>query len=354
MAMTSVDVTVRGGGIMGLAAAWAMARRGARIRLIESRSIGAGASGGLVGALAPHAPEQWNPLKTFQLGSLLMAEDWWADVQRSGGKDPGYLRSGRLQPVADQAGLELAQIRNRAAAELWQGRAIWQLVAADPAASWQPASPTGMLIHDTLTARISPRAACAALLAALQAHGAEVICGEAICGEAPERGLVLHATGHEGLAALSAAFGRKLGGGQKGQAVLFGHQAGQLPQIYAAGLHVVPHGDGTVAVGSTSESEWSQPGPDHQSEALVARARALLPVLEQAPVLEHWAGIRPRAKNRGPVAGAWPDRPGQFLLNGGFKIGFGMAPALAEGMADLLLEGRQSLPPAFWPAALLA
>ena len=76
--MASVDVTVRGGGIFGLSCAWELARRGARVRLIERERIGAGSSGGLVGALSPHIPEQWNPKKQFQLDSLLMAESFWA------------------------------------------------------------------------------------------------------------------------------------------------------------------------------------------------------------------------------------------------------------------------------------
>jgi len=47
------------------------------------------------------------------------------------------------------------------------------------------------------------------------------------------------------------------------------------------------------------------------------------------------------------MLGPWPDRPGHFVLNGGFKIGFGMAPKLAELAADLLLEGRDLVPEGF-------
>ncbi|MGA0778753.1 MAG: FAD-dependent oxidoreductase, partial [Gemmobacter sp.] len=54
--MATADVAVMGGGIMGLAVAWALCRRGARVRVIEARRIGAGASGGVVGALVPHRP----------------------------------------------------------------------------------------------------------------------------------------------------------------------------------------------------------------------------------------------------------------------------------------------------------
>ncbi|MGA0542027.1 NAD(P)/FAD-dependent oxidoreductase [Neotabrizicola sp. VNH66] len=346
--MASVDVTVRGGGVFGLACAWACARRGARVRLIEPARIGAGASGGLVGALAPHAPEGWNPLKDYQLRALSSAEGWWAAVEAAGGVDPGYLRSGRLQPLADAAAVELAQLRAAAAQTLWQGRADWQVVPAT-GAEWEPASPSGWLVRDTLTARLSPRRAGAALVAALRAKGADLVIGQ----EAPEEGAVIHATGAAGLADLSAVFGRTLGAGVKGQAVLLRHNAASLPQIYAGGLHVVPHADGTVAIGSTSETTWATEGPDAQADDLIARARALLPVLAGAEVLERWAGLRPRAKSRGPLAGAWPGRPGHFVANGGFKIGFAMAPAVAEGLADLVLDGQESLPASFSVAALL-
>ena len=65
--MASVDVTVRGAGVFGLSVAWACARRGARVRVVEPVGVGAGASGGVTGALAPHVPEGWNTPKAFQL-----------------------------------------------------------------------------------------------------------------------------------------------------------------------------------------------------------------------------------------------------------------------------------------------
>ncbi|NPD15561.1 FAD-binding oxidoreductase [Xinfangfangia sp. D13-10-4-6] len=347
MGGTAVDVTVRGAGIFGLSTAWALVRRGAAVRVIETRSIGAGASGGIVGALAPHAPEKWNPMKAFQFQSLTMAASWWEDVQRQGGLDPLYARSGRVQAVADAPALLLAQERAEAARTLWQGQAEWQLVAASGDRN-EPHAPGGCLIRDSLTARIAPRAACASLVAALQARGAEIV-----IGEAPDEGQVVHATGVDGLQTLSEAFGQKLGGGVKGQAVLLDYDARHAPQVYAPGLHIVFHGDGTTAIGSTSESTWDAPGPDAQCDALLAGAIRVLPALADAPLLERWAGIRPRAKSRSPLVGPWPGRPGHFLANGGFKTGFGMAPLCAELLAQLILEGAAPLPPAFLPEALI-
>ena len=329
------DVTIRGAGIFGLSIGWACALRGARVQVIDPHGIGAGSSGGIVGALSPHVPEQWNDKKAFQLQSLLMAQDWWAAVQAAGGGDPGYARSGRLQPLADDAALALARQRAETARDLWQGQAVWEVIPADTAQVWAPHSPSGWLVRDTLSARIHPRQALAALAAAIRATGG------AITPDGPETGAVIWATGAAGLAELGGA-------GVKGQAALLGHDARGQPQLFVDGLHIIPHADGTVAIGSTSERAWDDPAStDAQLDALIDRARAALPVLSGAPVTHRWAGIRPRSASRAPILGAHPARPGAYIANGGFKIGFGMAPLVAEVMADLVLEGRDRIPEGF-------
>lgn len=340
------DITILGAGIFGLSLAWAAARRAARVTVIDPAGPGAGASGGLVGALAPHAPEHWTKTKAFQLHALLMAGDWWATVAAAGGRDPLFARSGRLQPIPDAAALARARARADAAASLWPGSARWEIRAAADFAGWLPPPPTGHVVHDTLSARIAPRAALAALASALAAQGGRIL------AEGPALGAVVHATGHAGL------FGPPpLGRGVKGQAALLAHDARDLPQIYsggaggAGGLHIVPHGDGTTAIGSTTEEDWQDPAAtDDRLDAVIARARALCPALAAAPVIARWAGIRPRATGRQPLLGPHPHHPGQFIANGGFKIGFALAPLAAEVMADLILEGRDRIPDAFRPA----
>lgn len=339
--MARVDVTVRGGGIFGLSIAWACLTRGARVRVIETAGWGAGSSGGLVGALSPHVPEAWNAKKAFQLESLLMSETWWAGVEAASGLPSGYARLGRLQPLADDRAVAAARRREGEAAGLWQGRADWRVVPAS-GAGWEPVSPSGWLVRDTLSARLSPRMGLAALIGALTARGAELV-----LGDGREEGAVVHATGLAGLRDLSEAFGAELGAGVKGQALALRHDARDLPQLFVDGLHIVPHADGTVAIGSTSETTWTAEGPDSQLDGLRAKAVAVVPVLAGAEVADRWAGIRPKAASRAPVLGEWPGRPGQFVANGGFKIGFGMAPKVAEVMADLVLEGRDAIPQDF-------
>ncbi|MGB3316826.1 MAG: FAD-dependent oxidoreductase [Albidovulum sp.] len=349
--MAIVDVTVMGGGIFGLAIAWDCVRRGARVSLYERDRIGAGSSGGIVGALAPHVPEQWNPKKAFQLESLLMAEGFWREVAEVSGIDPGYARLGRVQPLADTAAVALARGRADGAAALWQGRAEWRVVPARDD-GWAPESPSGWLIQDTLSARLHPRQAATALVAAIRAKDGVVT--EAASGppagvfENRRNGTVVWATGVAGLTELSGDLGRTVGVGVKGQAALFRCDARDQPQLFVEGLHIVPHGDGTVAVGSTSERSYDAVDTtDTQLDALIDRARTACSALRDAPVIERWAGLRPRAKSRTPMLGEWPGRPGHFVANGGFKIGFGMAPKVAQVMADLVLDGCDVIPDGF-------
>ncbi|SPH24334.1 Glycine oxidase [Defluviimonas aquaemixtae] len=341
--MAIADVTVMGGGIFGLSIAWELTRRGASVRLVESDRIGAGSSGGIVGALAPHVPESWNPKKAFQLESLLLAEGFWGEIAAASGIDPGYARLGRWQPLADAEALQRARARAGEAAQLWQGLAEWRVVRATDD-GWALNSFTGWIVEDNLTARLHPRRAGEALAAAMRKKGGKVEIGQSNSGLGP----VIWATGVQGLADLSADLGRPVGSGVKGQAALLACNARNRPQIFAEGLHIVPHGDGTVAVGSTSERDFAAgTSVDDQLEELIKKARAICPVLRDAPVVERWAGVRPRAKSRAPMLGAWPDRAGHYVANGGFKIGFGMAPKVAEVMADLVLEGRDNIPKGF-------
>lgn len=345
------DVTVLGAGIFGLATAWACAARGAKVQVIDPNGIGAGSSGGVVGALAPHVPEQWNAKKQFQFEALDGAAVFWAGVADAANLPSGYARVGRVQPIMDQAGLDLARARQSGAKTHWQGRYIWDIRPAADYAPWIT-SPTAQVIFDSLSARLAPRQGLVALAAALRAKGGQIV------SDAPLMGAVVEATGAAGLAELSDAFGAVVGAGQKGQAAILDADMGSLPQLFIDGVHFVPHegpqGRGQVAIGSTSERDFNDPSTtDANLDLLIEKARSLCPALAKAQVVTRWAGLRPRAKSRAPMLGRHPLRTDHFIANGGFKIGFGIAPRVADVMADLVLEGRDTIPSDFAPVVSL-
>jgi glycine/D-amino acid oxidase-like deaminating enzyme len=190
---------------------------------------------------------------------------------------------------------------------------------------------------------LHPRLTARALAEAIRAKG-----GQIILGDAPDHGPTIHSTGLAGLEALSHALGRPVGDGVKGQAILLAHDARSQPQLFVDTVHIVPHDDGTTAIGSTSEHSYSNPtGTDAALDALLQKALTALPHLQAAPILERWAAVRPRAKSRAPLLGPWPGRPDHYVANGGFKIGFGMAPKVAQTMVDLVLNQTDTIPTQF-------
>ncbi|MGR3485589.1 MAG: NAD(P)/FAD-dependent oxidoreductase [Paracoccaceae bacterium] len=340
-----VDVTVRGAGVMGLSVAFACARRGMGVQVIDPFGIAAGASGGVVGALSPHLPETWTETKAFQRDALADAPRWWAEVARIGGEDPGYARTGRLIALADAAAVERARDRAAGAAEHWPQGCGWQVVrAADMHPPLVPA--TEWVVREGFSARLHPARATRALAAAVRALGGRIV------AEGHEAGIHIEATGYAGLDSLSAWRGRLVGAGIKGQGATLDYSAPDAPQIQVDGLHVVPHADGTTGIGSTTERTWDAPGCDDLLEDVLDRIRAHVPALARAPVLRRWSGIRPRARTRAPMLGPHPMRDG-WIANGGFKIGFAMAPLMAERLAAILSGKDAAIPGAFAPEASL-
>ncbi len=349
MAMAEIDVL--GGGIFGLSVAYSLQKRGAKTRLIEKYRIGAGASGGVVGALAPHTPDNWNDKKQFQFESLIAMKSFWAEVDGLSGIDSGYGQIGRLVALETARELELAQERVISAVEFWKGHADWQVVAAERFKGWVPAAKTGFLSFDSLSARMSPRNACDSLAAAFQAIGGEIVLGRSTA----DADLQVHCTGYEGLKELTAELGTGLGSGVKGQGLLLDYDAGDVPQMFVGGIHFIPHASGKLAVGSTSEIEWvDASSTDSLLDDLLKRAISILPALADAKVLQRWAGVRPRGRRRAPMLGRHPNRAGVFIANGGFKIGFGVALKAGEVMADLVLNGSAEIPVGFSVEANLA
>ena len=356
------DILVIGAGVFGLSTAFAAHRAGLSVRVLEAAAPGTGSSGGVVGALTPHAPTRWRPMMAFQFAALRALEHRAAELRDLTGHDPGYRRTGRLMPVATEHALERAEADIAAARDLWGEEGRMTLLPPDAPSPFAPGiAPLGIL-HDDVSARISPRAYLAALATALPPGTVERTRVTTIdpgpvaeTADGPRAAAhIVHAAGWPGWPLLPQ---RLRGSGVKGQAALLRLDAPDLPVVTHDGLYVVPHGDGTVAVGSTSEKSWNDAtGTDAALDDLLARARATLPILAGAPVIERWAGIRPKPPGREPLAGPVPGHPGLWLAAGGFRIGFGIAHAIGDALIAMIQERQAQipLPDSFLPGAHIA
>ena len=327
---------------MGLTLAWHCLNLGASVRVIDPNGIANGASGGIVGALAPHVPEKWNTKKQFQLESLLYSQEFWRSVDSVSGLKSGYRRTGRLQPLMDESSLALAQKRKESADNLWKNFATWEII--DNSKDWELMSPTGLWVFDTLSAIIQPRLACLSLAQALKNKGCKFLL------EGKNEGKVIWATGVHDLSRISRKLDNNFGSGVKGQAALFKLKKPNSAQLFAETLHFIPHFDGTLAVGSTSERSFEHEGTnDDNLKALILKASNILPELRGKDPIFTWANVRPRSRSRAPVLGKHPLFPSEFIMNGGFKIGLGMAPQMGKVFSEFLLLNENNIPSDFLP-----
>ncbi|GAB4351256.1 MAG: FAD-binding oxidoreductase [Oricola sp.] len=303
-----------------------------------------------MGALMPHQPTGWNEKKQFQLDALISLERELAELEAVTGMSAGYRRTGRVMPIRNAEKRRQSTQWADASRANWPAPYRWRVVDDPPAAARLPAdqAPFGANT-DNLSARLYPRRLSAALAAGLRLHSVAVRENTGICRIAPDGVLHLdggetlvpgHAilcAGWESFALVADRFGAPPGQGVKGQAALL-RPTGPLdpasPILYDNGTYVIVHETGDVAVGSTTETEFADPGStDGEIDAVIASAQALCPALQGAEILERWAGVRPKAAGREPLAGPLPGFANVSIATGGFKIGV----AIAHRMADAVL-----------------
>ena len=377
----TTDILVAGGGVMGLWAALKAAEAGLAVTLIDAGAVGQGASGGLLGALFPWMPDRWDAKKQYQFDALVALPGEIARLEAATGLSAGYRRVGRLVPLPKPHLSDIARRHERDAAINWQSgddRFHWHLRDDAPNGPvLAPESCAAGHVLDTLAARIEPRALVRLLRTALErlprvriVEHARLVSLDAARGRAEiaARDPGTLAFSHAVIAAGAASFPllerllpplpKPLGQGVKGQAALMRADIDPAsPVVFLDGLYVVPHEGGFAAVGSTSENGFSDPlATDGLLDHVITRARALMPALRAAPVIERWAGIRPKAIGRDPLVGPLPGHENVIALTGGFKISFGMAHRLAASALGPFLGGAQTppLPAGFTPEGQLA
>ncbi|RED11245.1 NAD(P)/FAD-dependent oxidoreductase [Pontivivens insulae] len=368
MASGQADVIVIGAGVFGLHTALEVRKTGRSVLVLEAAGeIGAGASGGIVGALAPHMPERWTPKKQFQLEALLTLGPLLQKIEAETGLTTGYGASGRITPLLNENMRDLARVRCADAALRWPKDKVMNVLPGDAWPRWlmPEAAPFG-LVQDNLSARLYPKQTITALAAALQARGGVLRLNAPVSrvgsrgqvflpGEDLSADHVVIANGVDGFELLRPHVGEVPGRGEKGQALLLDLDARDLPVIQGKGLYVVPHADGTTGVGSTSEREYEDGRTtDEQLDELHYTARTICPRLGRAGVLSRWAGVRPRANGRDPMIGPVPGAPRLHAMLGGFKIGFGVAHRCAQVVAAGIVEERSHpIPDSFQVSAHL-
>ena len=377
MADTS-DLLVVGGGVMGLWGALKAAESGLSVTLIDVGEIGCGASGGVLGALFPWMPDRWDAKKQYQLHALVSLPAEIARLEGLTGLSGNFRRVGRIIPLPKPHLRDIALRHQRDAEANWRAdeqHFHWHVREGVPVnTSVDPEAFAGGHVFDTLAGRIEPRALIRLLRAALEQQPKVRIVEHApLVSLDPKAGRAEVAA--HGQITFSRAFitagvasfailetllpplPKPLGQGVKGQAALLRADLDPAsPVVFLDGVYIVAHEGGHAAIGSTSENGYDDPrSTDAQLDNVIERARALIPALRDAEVIERWAGIRPKAIGRDPLVGPIPGHPNVIALTGGFKISFGVAHRLAlSALGFALGQNLAPLPGGFTVQGQLA
>ena len=348
--MSVPDLVVAGGGIVGLTTALAAVRRGLRVTIVDQPRAGAASrtSAGMlapsIGETSPAVREAFVAAREFYphfLDQLLARTEISVPLDREGIVELASTAEA-LEKLFANAPLEAERLDARG------------LAALEPAL----ADHTGALLHphDGAVDNVT-------LMAALDVAVARQPRIARITDE------VASFDGKGNLPGFRSRGGTRYAG--RRLLVASGAWAGALPGlprplpvrpvrgqlmrlegrpvrhvVDVARGYLVPRGN-SVIVGATSEDVGfdasTTPRGEKDLRAIAARA---IPVLAHAPMLEHWAGLRPIAADGLPVLGADPAVPALCYACGFSRNGILLAPWAAEQMLPLLMGGELAAPAA--------
>jgi len=343
--MKTFDVAVVGGGLIGAAIAFELARAGLRVGLFDKQEPGKEASWASAGILSP-APESPAMITLVPLGkaSMDLYPEFVASVEELSGLDVGYRAKGTVEVLTSrQAREEMSTV-----IALHHGLGLRaEPLSPDDARELEPDLREDLeaAVLRPAEASVDNRLLTRALVAGARSSGVEIHAGVGaeslwIEGEAC-KGLL---AGGERISAqhtvvAAGCFSAQIHGAEKyapvrpakGQMISLVCPDVKIERVlWGDEIYLVPRNDGRILAGATVEYK----GFDKMVIAggqrkLLSAAIELVPALEGARVDETWAGLRPDSPDHLPILGP-TDLQGLVIATGHFRSGVLLTPITAK------------------------
>jgi glycine oxidase len=354
-----VNVLVVGGGIIGCATAYELAKAGCAVTLFERATPGAESSGAAAGMLAPLGESSGTAFRDLAVASWRLYPNVITELRERTGIDAEYVTRGTIYPLYTAHDVREAQERARWALGPEFGVEPWdraEVRAREPALSPKVSGAMFVRADHWLN---NQRLVVAYAQAAVSA-GAVLVTGGGVSrvlveggrvrgvladGERYDAEVVLLATG-AWTAALTASFGARLPvEPRRGQMLALGHVPAVISHcVHADDVYLVPRPSGELLVGATVEHVGFQRAVTAAGVGgLLAAAIEVVPALAGLPITRTWYGFRPWAPDNLPILGPWPDVAGLWVATAHFRNGILLAPITAKLMTEWILGGQPSV-----------
>jgi len=332
------DVIIVGGGIIGLSLAIALHKRGLRVLVVERGEPGREASYAAAGMLADCTLETPAALLPLARASARMYPEFVHELQDESGmnvdlRDEGTILFSLPEFVSEHP--EFCVLNPLPA----------------PLAQLEPAITglTGPAFY--LKERsVNPQALVAASLKAAKHRGVDISSGtpatELLLSDGRVVGIGTDRTRYRAPCVVNCAgaWAGSLSADRiptrpvKGQMLTVAYSRHDILRhvIRAPEVYLVPRSDGRILIGSTLEEAGYDKRTDPDTiHGMLQAAIAIVPALQEARVLEAWAGLRPGTPDDLPILGA-TRTPGYFVATGHFRDGILLAPVTGHVMAQVI------------------
>ena len=340
--MKTWDVIIVGGGIIGLSLSIALRKRGAKVLIVERRQPGLEASHAAGGMLADCILETPAALQPLAVASARMYPESVHELQLESGINVDLRDQGTILLLSEQKHPEFSgpELSPAEVSEL------------EPALS--PITQRAFFLKER---SVDPRALTAAALETAKRRDVDFSSGDPVIAVNLSGGRVngvttTKTTFHASrVVNCAGAWSGQIGPHAfptrpvKGQMLCLLAPSRTLLKHVIRGpeIYLIPRSDGRIIVGTTAEEAGFDKRIDVDTiQRLHHAAVALVPELNNAKILEDWAGLRPGTPDALPILGATAT-PGYYVATGHFRDGILLAPITAQIMAEIISGASPSL-----------
>ena len=365
--MAQKRVLIVGGGAIGLAIGWRLARAGLAVALFDRDRVGHSASWASAGMLSPLAEVQFEEEDLLHLGlkGLAVYPEFVGELEAETGCCVGYRRDGVLIVGITQDDLEYLKFRYRYQRDL--GLPVTYL-SGDEAREREPhlSAQVSAAVWCPGDHQVDNRRLVMALKKGLVAAGGEVFeemgVDELLIDGTRVRGVRVGEEVFEGdtVVLASGCWSRLIPGLPDCARPPVRPVRGQIMRLTmtedfalntmvwysrvatSTVAYLVPKDNGHLVLGATSE----EMGFDKDVTAggmfeLLRAAWEVLPGVYDLPLIESAAGLRPGSRDDAPILGETPIA-GLIMATGHYRKGILLTPLTALSIAEVILEGRTS------------